>query len=894
MSERRARPAAKTRCATCGNGSHTAFRNLDIADMRHSDRLNSRSHWGDHKSMATISKALLPSPLLCCLGLGFLIVGMAFGTTAIADDGKARYVSGSGQDAGECLNKFRPCRTLSYAVARAGKTDTILVAEGEYGIRDSAQLGDLVSIQNRVKAGFNKSTGFSDRSASERTLLIGVPPTLRERFEASGFTVIADTKGFETSGESKRMRAFAAQLKDSEKSHAAAACLGGASAGFPCQNMSLASHLSLADMQPVSPGGADLWGYTDLNTGREYVVMGLQSGVAVIDITDPQAPQQIAFATGTTTAWREVTIYQHYDAAAKRWRAYAYVTADGNVQDFLLLLDLSGLPNSVEQVPFVSDHRAAHTDYIVNADYTYGIPEGSAGAQLVIAGARPTNGGAFRLYSLAQPRAPQVLSEGNVGYTHDVASFGVSDARKTTQCLNGASAAKCQVLTDFNETTIDVWDVTNPAAVQLLGRQSYANARYTHSGWWTEDGRYLFAHDELDEQNVGLFTTVRVFDMSDVRSPTLVPGGGWVGPNHSIDHNGYVRGNRYYFSNYSEGLTVLDITDPRVPQRVGYFDTFPASAQTGFVGAWGAYPFFASGTIAIADINTGLYLLKNEALNAPQGTLTFTTPVVSGSEGQSVTLTVSRTGGSTGAISVDLDLLNATTDATDYTLASQRLDWTAGDTQNKSVTLNLNADAHTENLELLLVRLKNPQGGATLNYPETAHVRIAEPGATTRLRLLDATLNVNQLRGKALVVGTRQGSLAGAASVHYATVPNSAYTAAPPQQGTVNWSDGDGAAKIITINFDGTRLQPGQTGTFQVELSAASNADLENEAGTSAATTLATVNVTNPAPPASPPSESRRGGGQFGLGGLLFLALIAIGRAALRSNSRIRSQRLVA
>jgi choice-of-anchor B domain-containing protein len=748
-----------------------------------------------------------------------------------------------------------------------------------------------VSIQHRVNAGFNKNTGFADRSASSRTLLIGVPPTLRERFEENGFTVIADTKGFETAaGDAKRIKAFADQLHASEKSHAAAACTGGSSAGFPCQNISLAAHLSLQDLQPASPGGADLWGYTDLNTGREYVVMGLQSGVAVVDVTDPQAPQQIAYTTGTTTNWREVTIYQHYDASAKRWRAYAYVTTDGNVQDFLLLLDLSGLPNSIEQVSFVSDHRAAHTDYMVNADYTYGIPTSSTGAQLVVAGARPTNGGAFRMYSVAQPRAPQFLSEGNVGYTHDVASFALGDVRKNTQCLNGATAARCQVLTDFNETTIDVWDVTNPAAVQLLGRQSYANARYTHSGWWTEDGRYLFAHDELDEQNAGLFTTVRVFDMSDIRSPSLVPGGGWVGPNRSIDHNGYVRGNRYYFSNYSEGLTVLDITDPRVPQRVGYFDTFPSSAQTGFVGAWGAYPFFASGTIAIADINTGLYLLKNESLSSPQGTLAFTTPAVSATEGQSVTLTVSRTGGSTGAISVDLDLLNGTTDAADYTLASQRLDWAAGDTQSKSVTINLNADATAENLELLLVRLKNPQGGTTLNYPETAHVRIAEPGATTRLRLLDSTLNVNQIRNQALVVVTRQGSLAGAASVNYATVPNASYSAAPAQQGIVTWSDGDGGSKIITINFDGTRLQPGQSGTFQVELSAATNAELENSAGAATATTLATVNVTNPVV-AAPPAEPRRGGGQFGVAGLLCLALIAACRAALGSKPGIRSQR---
>jgi hypothetical protein len=83
------------------------------------------------------------------------------------------------------------------------------------------------------------------------------------------------------------------------------------------------------------------------------------------------------------------------------------------------------------------------------------------------------------------------------------------------------------------------------------GEPGLSEPGFTHSGWWTEDGRYLFLHDELDERDLGLNTTVRVFDMSDLRAPALA--GSWVGPTRAIDHNGYVRGNRYYFSNYSEG-----------------------------------------------------------------------------------------------------------------------------------------------------------------------------------------------------------------------------------------------------------------------------------------------------------------------------------------------------
>ena len=41
-------------------------------------------------------------------------------------------MSGSGRDQGDCLNRFRPCRTLSYAISQAGKGDSIQVAEGSY------------------------------------------------------------------------------------------------------------------------------------------------------------------------------------------------------------------------------------------------------------------------------------------------------------------------------------------------------------------------------------------------------------------------------------------------------------------------------------------------------------------------------------------------------------------------------------------------------------------------------------------------------------------------------------------------------------------------------------------------------------------------------------------
>ena len=810
----------------------------------------------------------------CLIGLfGGLVM-----IPATADDGKLRYVSGSGEDEGDCLNKFRPCRSLDYAISRAGKADYIRVAEGSYTIDNVQKLLALVSATGRITGGYSKYSAYSERNATAKTQLIGVPPEFRERFERAGFSVIVDRKGI-AQDDAQRMRKMTAQMMASEQSHASAPCVGNSSEGYACQSVGLLSHLSLQDLRPTSSRGNDVWGFTDLNTNRQYVLIGLERGVAVIDATDPEAPQQVALATGSATTWRDVKIYQHFDTAARRWRAYAYVTAD-NVSDLLMVLDLSGLPNTIEKVNFTSDFTAAHNAYLVNADYTFGIAQTPDVPRLGIAGGRE-NGGSHRLYALTQPRSPNLLSVSSSGYAHDLASVAVTDARKDSQCANAQNETACQVLSDFNENTVDIWDVTNPSAPLSLASYGYTNAAYVHSGWWTEDARYLLVHDELDESNFGLNTTVRVFDMQDLRSPTLA--GTWVGPTRAIDHNGFVRGNRYYVSNYSEGLTVLDITNPASPQRIGYFDTFPSSSDPAFVGAWGVYPFLESGAIAIADINTGLYLLENETLASANGAFAFTNPTYSAIEGESVSLSVSRGGGATGAVSVQIELLHATTQASDASISSQLLSWAAGDTSNKTVTLDVAADADDEGLELLMVRLKAPQGGASIAYPETTRVYLADSASTTRLRLLDSSLTVDESRGEALVTVTRLNSASGEARVSYRTLASPTYGGFTATDGELVWANGDASAKTFSIALDPSVLSAGQTGTFDVELSDALSAELEGESGGTAATIVANINVIDttepsagtPSPSPAPPPSSGGGGGGGGTQ-LLWVAVLGL------------------
>jgi hypothetical protein len=123
-----------------------------------------------------------------------------------------------------------------------------------------------------------------------------------------------------------------------------------------------------------------------------------------------------------------------------------------------------------------------------------------------------------------------------------------------------------------------------------------------------------------------------------------------------------VRGNRYYMSNYSRGLSILDISDAVSPSLVGRFDTYPSSDLVGFPGNWGTYPFFPSGNIGLSDIDSGFYLVADNTLDVPQGTLSFSVDAYGADETQSVNLTVQRSGGSVAAVSVRWEAIAATAD----------------------------------------------------------------------------------------------------------------------------------------------------------------------------------------------------------------------------------------
>ncbi len=166
-----------------------------------------------------------------------------------------------------------------------------------------------------------------------------------------------------------------------------------------------------------------------------------------------------------------------------------------------------------------------------------------------------------------------------------------------------------------------------------------------------------------------------------------------------------------------------------------------------------------------------LTIADNDA--PPPGTLQLSAATYSVAEnGGSATITVTRTGGSAGAVGVTVATSNGTATApADYTAVSQTVSFAAGDTANKTVTIPIVNDTAVEANETVNVALSAPTGGATLGMPSTAVLTItdndvAPPGT---LQLSAATYNVAENGGTATITVTRTGGSAGAVGVTVAT-----------------------------------------------------------------------------------------------------------------------------
>jgi choice-of-anchor B domain-containing protein len=353
-----------------------------------------------------------------------------------------------------------------------------------------------------------------------------------------------------------------------------------ASVAFASDGVQLLSWLTLEDFGLGSASGNDCWGYTS-PSGRRYALMGLSNGTGFVEITDPTAPSIVATFEGPESLWRDVKTYQDH--------AYVVTEGGGGIQVFDLGQIDSGV---VVQRPSVLDGPGTSATHNVVIDEVSGFLYRTGGG----------NEG-LRIYSLANPGAPQYVADWPDRYVHDaqVVTFtsGPNAGRQIAYCCSGFNGG-------FGETAVDVLDVTDKQNIVPLSRESWPSAAYSHQAWLSEDAQYLYVNDELDEDG-SILTRTLVLDVSDLNDARYV--GAFSAGNTAVGHNLYVHEGLLYEANYRSGLRVFDLAQsPTSPPEVAFFDTFPEDDAAQFNGLWSNYPYFGDGIVIGSDLEKGLFV----------------------------------------------------------------------------------------------------------------------------------------------------------------------------------------------------------------------------------------------------------------------------------------------
>lgn len=384
---------------------------------------------------------------------------------------------------------------------------------------------------------------------------------------------------------------------------AAVLCRDGHVDRFPCEEVDL---LSFLPVEALGGGRGvrtnDIWGWMDAETGREYVLVGLTDRASFVDVTDPVNPIFIGSLLRTDgspgSSWRDIKVSGNH----------AFVVSDAAAEHGVQILDLTRLREfDGTPIMFTED---AHYDRIHSAHNIVMNEETAVAFVVGASGGGETCGGGLHMINVEDPRDPVFegcfadtsTGRANDGYSHDaqcVTYAGPDERYKDREICFG-----------YNGTAVSIADVTDKQHPVAVAVATYPNEAYSHQGWLTEDHRYVYMNDELDEVS-GLTEGTRtlIFDVQELDDPILV--GEYVSDNKAIDHNLFIRGTTMYQSNYDSGLRVFDVSEPENPRPIGYLDTVPWGEDgSGMSGSWGNYPFLESGAVAVTSGSQGLFLVR--------------------------------------------------------------------------------------------------------------------------------------------------------------------------------------------------------------------------------------------------------------------------------------------
>ena len=229
--------------------------------------------------------------------------------------------------------------------------------------------------------------------------------------------------------------------------------------------------------------------------------MGLRSGTAFVEITEPIIPKYIGYlpthTAGDSSSWRDIKTYANHLFVVRE-------AANHGLQVFnlmqLLNVNMASMPVRFAETAHYNKFGNAHNIAI--------------------------NGG-LHIIDIKNPSNP-VAANGFVkdDYTHNCQCVVYSgpDTRYTGK----------EICFNYNADTLTILNVTSKSSILQLSRTGYNSSAYTH-----QVGSRMTVHDERDKRGT-VNTRSHVFNVENLTEPIYV--GFHLGTTTARDHNLYVKG----------------------------------------------------------------------------------------------------------------------------------------------------------------------------------------------------------------------------------------------------------------------------------------------------------------------------------------------------------------
>lgn len=393
--------------------------------------------------------------------------------------------------------------------------------------------------------------------------------------------------------------------------------------GQTAYNVTLFGKMNKYGSNPGASNYSEIWGWTDSSTSKEYAIIGTPGGTSIVNVTT--APLiEVSFLKGPPSSYN----YHEF----RTYKNYLYIGAEGtdlSKNAGIQIVDLSSLPDSASfKKVFVwkdtnatngtiRDYYRAHT-VSIDKHFLY-VNGGDFGGTRIMDISDPLNPGQAGSYG-----------KGSTPYVHD------AYIRNDTLYAAAIGVGRLDIV-DF--TTKGHY--THNTTSKVISKTTTVPEGRTHQVWLSEDGRYAFVATEA--AGTAFTYNLHIYDITQKSNPVQIAT--WTSDPAKSIHNVFVKGNYLYIAYYTDGFRVLDISNPTTPIEVAFYQTYNGTSSNPpiFAGAWGVYPYFPSGKVAVSDMNTGLYVFNVDEKKGGRVTGTVT-DAATGAAISGVTVTIEQTG----------------------------------------------------------------------------------------------------------------------------------------------------------------------------------------------------------------------------------------------------------